>query len=322
MSQTNLHSAYYRNRQSEQELCCDFPGDELFINGLHAMQVHFYNNGTNIEIPILRVMNTAHSLAAYMFATTCSGDQLEYDALADYSLGKDRRLFKVVIIVLAAMLKRTEGFRARNCRNMLLDNRDPDFDEGVTLYDRFLSSAETRFAEENFLIDTNALITQLHEKEDIIAQQATEIQTLNYTITTMKEQLTQINIYGTQNHNCTQIGTQIIYNYSPTTSAQAEEHHVEPEEVKAENVQPVVTCPFIVTERLNELELYTIEQFTDMYRSAAAQEAKVLAEFLRKYEQLGVLNFRGLNKKEIFSTIVAFFPDQIKYGYSNFAYYF
>ena len=188
------HIDYFNDRQSEYELCRDFPGDEILIDGLHAMQCHFNNNGIYIDIPVVRVMNTAHYLAAYMFATTCSGDQMEYDALADMSLGRDKQMFRVAMIVLAAMLARTEGFRARNCRNLILDNRDPDFDEGVTLYDRFLRSAEKRFNEEDFLIDTQQLITQLHEKDQLITQQASTILQLQYTISTMNQQNNQYNI--------------------------------------------------------------------------------------------------------------------------------
>ena len=68
------HSEYYRDRSSESELCYDFPGDEILIDGLHAMQMHFWNNNRNIDIPVVRVMNAAHYLAAYMFETTCSGE--------------------------------------------------------------------------------------------------------------------------------------------------------------------------------------------------------------------------------------------------------
>ena len=102
------HSEYYRDRSSESELCYDFPGDEILIDGLHAMQMHFWSNNRNIDIPVVRVMNAAHYLAAYMFETTCSGDQTEYDVLAYASVGKDRQLAFLTIIVLAAMLKRTE----------------------------------------------------------------------------------------------------------------------------------------------------------------------------------------------------------------------
>jgi hypothetical protein len=177
------------------------------------MQLYFWNNGLNIEIPVVRVMNTAHFIAAYMFATSCSGDQMEYDALAYDSFCRDRQLMQVTIIVLAAMLQRTDGFRAKQCRNVLLQDRSPDFDYGVTLYDRFLRSAEKRFAEEDFLIDTGAQIQRLQAENQ---QLITENTQLKYTITTMEEQQnkhqTIVYNYGTyiteqhndihDNHNC------------------------------------------------------------------------------------------------------------------------
>ena len=161
MRTRELHSDYYRDRWSESDLCNDFPGDKILIDGLHAMQHHFYTNGVYVDIPIVRVMNTAHFLAAYMFATTCSGDQTEYDALAAMSLGSDKQMFRLAMIVLAAILARTEGLRARQCRSLVLDKRDTDFEEGVSLYNRFLQSAEKRFAEEDFLIDAHSQIQKL-----------------------------------------------------------------------------------------------------------------------------------------------------------------
>lgn len=204
---------YYRDRLTEYELCQDFPADEILIDGLYSMQSHFYNNGVNITIPVVRVMNTAHFLAAYMFNTECSGDQLEYEVLASMSLGRDRQLAIIAMIVLAAMLKRTDGFRAQQCRNVILDNRPPDFEEGVTLYDQFLRSAETRFSEEDFLIDTHTQIAQLKEEN---AQLTSENIQLKYTITQMENQYNQINI-GTQNNNCT------VNNYYATTTTASTE---------------------------------------------------------------------------------------------------
>ena len=206
---------YYRDRLTEYELCQDFPADELFIYGLYSMQSHFDNNGVHITIPIVRVMNTAHYLAAYMFATTCSGDQLEYEVMASMSCGRDRQLAKVALIVLAAMLKRTDGFRARQCRNVILDNRDEDFEEGVTLYDRFLRSAEKHFAEEDFLIDTHAQIIQLQEENTRLTSENIK---LKYTITTMEEKYQQFNI-GTQNVN---FGTINLYTTTATQTQTAD----------------------------------------------------------------------------------------------------
>ena len=207
-----LHREYYRDRLTEYELCQDFPGDEILIDGLYSMQSHFDRNGVNIAIPIVRVMNTAHWLAAYMFSTECSGDQMEYEAMASMSVGRDKQLAIVAMIVLAAMLKRTEGFRAKQCRNVILDNRPPDFEEGVSLYDRFLRSAEKHFAEEDFLIDTHAQIVQLQEENTRLTSENIK---LKYTITTMEEKYQQINI-GTQNNNYGTINN--FYGYSPSSS--------------------------------------------------------------------------------------------------------
>ena len=209
------HSDYYRDRSSESELCYDFPGDDIFIDGLHAMQMHFWSNNRNIDIPVVRVMNAAHFIAAYMLQTSCSGDQWEYDTLAYCSVGKDQQLAALTIIVLAAMLKRTDGFRARSCRNLILEERSEDFEEGVTLYERFLQTAEERFAEEDFLIDIPDLATQLREKDELIAQQSQQIATLENTITSMEEKYTQINI-GTQNN----IGNQYNITYAATAPSQ------------------------------------------------------------------------------------------------------
>ncbi len=210
------HKPYYRDRLTIWDLCHDFPEDEMYIDGLHAMQCHFYSHNVPVEIPVVRVMNAAHFLHAYVFQTTCSGDQTEYDMLAYGSVGHDKQVMLVTLIVLAAMLKRTEGFRARQCRNVLLEDRSEDFYDGVSLYDQFLSSEEKHFAEEDFLIDTHNQIAQ--QQEEITRLIAQNIE-LKYTITKMENKLTQFNI-GTQNNNCTQIEKQYNITYvTPTPEA-------------------------------------------------------------------------------------------------------
>ena len=207
------HDEYYRDRLTERDLCFDFPGDEILIDGLHAMQCHFWTNNVPVDIPVVRVMNAAHFIAAYMFATTCSGDQAEYDVLAYGSIGQDKKLVLVTMLVLAAMLNRTEGFRARNCRNVILADRTEDFYEGITLYEHFLQSAEKRFAEEDFLIDTHTQIQKLvAQNEQLIA----ENQTLKIKYQLMEKKYQQINI-GTQNNNCTQIENQYNITYMMPT---------------------------------------------------------------------------------------------------------
>lgn len=80
--------------------------------------------------------------------------------------------------------------------------------------------------------------------------------------------------------------------------------------------------PFVVPAILAELNLYSMVEFEKMYRAAAAKEAPDLAQFLKQYKQLGVLDFGRLNKKQIFETLQAFFPNEIHYLYNNFIYYF
>ena len=190
------HETYYHDRLTERDLCFDFPGDAILIDGLHAMQSHFGSNNVPVDIPVVRVMNTAHFLAAYMFATTCSGDQMEYDVLAYGSIGHDKKLVMVTMLVLAAMLERTEGVRAHNCRNLIISGRGEDFEEGMTLYERFLRSAEKRFAEEDFLIDTHAQIQKLIAENEQLTEENKELK-IKYQV--MEEKYTQYNI-GTQNN--------------------------------------------------------------------------------------------------------------------------
>ena len=307
------HSTYYRDRRSEEELCQDFPADKIFIDGLHAMQAHFDHNGVYIDIPVVRVMNTAHYIAAYMFATTCSGDQLEYDVLAYDSFGRDKKLVPLTMIVLAAMLKRTEGFRARNCRNLILDNRDPDFEEGVTLYDRFLRSAEERFAEEDFLMDTNNQIQKLQaENQQLISE---NIQ-LKYTISKMENQ------QNNQYNNC------VIYN-APVFNTNTTNNYY-PQAAPAEDVQPVqeekpatkTSLPFFVPAKLAELGTYTEEEFDGLYHDAVKGGAPKLAKFIKHYKELEVFDTKDLNKKETFEELKAFFGDELNFGYPNFAAYY
>ena len=92
-----------------------------------------------------------------------------------------------------------------------------------------------------------------------------------------------------------------------------------------EDVTPIekhIPCPFVVTEKLTDLGLYSLEQFEIMYREAAESDAKTLATFLKKYRQMGVLDFHGYSKKQIFKCIQAHFPTMRKYGYDNFVAYF
>ena len=82
------------------------------------------------------------------------------------------------------------------------------------------------------------------------------------------------------------------------------------------------SLPFFIPEKLQALELYTIEQFEDMYRKAVESDAHTLADFLHKYEKLGIFDFRGYEKNDVFETLRNYFPTMKVYKYNNFVTYF
>lgn len=197
------------------------------------MQSHFYTHNVPVEIPVVRVMNAAHFLLAYVFQTTCSDNQSEYDVLAYGSVGHDKKVMLLTLIVLAAMLKRTEGFRARMCRNMLLEDRSEDFYDGVSLYDQFLNSEEKHFAEEDFLLDTHNRLQKLAAENEQLTYENSQLKNAP---STMEEKYTQI--IGTQYKQDNNQGT--IYN-APVTiqyiTNPVEQNTSEPKQTYSEKEQ-------------------------------------------------------------------------------------
>lgn len=131
------------------------------------------------------------------------------------------------------------------------------------------------------------------------------------------------------------VGTQFIggkhtHNYPAPESPYATDHRivedVDFEEVPSSSVSPESHSdslyPFVVPAKLAELNLYSMIKFESMYREAASKEAPDFAKFLKQYNQLKVLDFGRLNKKQIFEILQAFFKDEIRYSYNNFIYYF
>ena len=183
---------YYQSRSTEAALCKAFPVDEILIRGLRALQVHLQGKGFYINIPRLNVMNAAHRIAAYLFVSDHTAGQIELDAMV-YGLARyDRYQALFIQMVLAAILKRTEGKRARMYRSIILDDRCEEFNEGVSLYEQFLEHTEKHFCEDDFLIDVAAMALTIRTQNE-------EIQRLNKQITTMEnneKSQTVINVAG------------------------------------------------------------------------------------------------------------------------------
>ena len=81
-------------------------------------------------------------------------------------------------------------------------------------------------------------------------------------------------------------------------------------------------CPYIQTDRLQEVGVYTPEQFNQLISQEAEKTAPQFAKFLRKHEKSGYLNFGGHNKQQIFDTLHAYYPNMKGYKYNNFSLYF
>ena len=161
MFTTYPHSQYYRDRTSERELCCDFPGDELFIRGLRAMELHLARYNGYVHIPVVRVMNTVHRAICILLHGNSGYEQADYDQAIHQALGQERLLTSIAMVTLIAILRRTDGQRAKQCRSMLMDDRSEDFYEGLELYERLIGPTELRLNEEDFLTDVMRQITDL-----------------------------------------------------------------------------------------------------------------------------------------------------------------
>ncbi len=122
------------------------------------------------------------------------------------------------------------------------------------------------------------------------------------------------------------VGVGYVYHFNQPSSlkpeaAEAAQPCAEESAAVAPNQRPD-GYPFVVPDKLTELDLYSMEEFEALFREAARGEAKKLAAFLKKYRDLQVLDFKGQNKKQIFGVLKDFFGDEIGYGYPNFAAYF
>lgn len=314
------YDTFYTSRHSVRELCCDYPADEPLVEGLYAMQMHLVNRGAVLTIPVLNVMNTAHYIAACMMQTGAEGDQYEYDTLAYMRLGHDAQVAMLAIMVLATMLKRTDGQRARQCRNVLLEDRNEDFYEGLSLYERFISSSERRFEEQDFLTDT---MRQISDLQNTVQQLTLEKQQLKQQLKQQMQTMNQYNQYNAPiyNYNAPVSITNNYYTQPPTAEThQRQETSVE--DIEQVATEPQSALPFFVPEKLAELGTATAEEFDALYHNAVQAGAPKLATFIKHYRGLQVLNTKGYNKKKTYEQLKAYFGEELGFGYANFAAYY
>lgn len=279
---------YFEPRQTQEDLCRDFPADSTFIGGLERMQHFFSNRNQPIRIPILRTMNLAHTIIAYMFSNECL-DQYDYDYIAYDGHGHDDQLKIITLIVVAAMLARTDNsFRATVCRDLVLDRRPQDFYEGVTLYDDFLRSTEKRFTEEDFLFDIPALVAQnqrLQYDNDKLSIENTQ---LKYSLTKMEDKLTQINQPNNQ-------GT--IYN-APVYIT-----YTVPVGQTSPAPEPEETTPEFFCRITDEARKTGKAQAVENELRTACVSAPKLIKAIRTNEALGYLDTQNLSSKDLYELL-------------------
>ncbi len=83
--------------------------------------------------------------------------------------------------------------------------------------------------------------------------------------------------------------------------------------------QAGTVCRYIDLDTLNREGLYSLEEFDKKLRQAAESEARVLCDFLHKYEKIGYLDFHSESKKHIFMHLQECYPTMRQYKYNNFA---
>ena len=92
--------------------------------------------------------------------------------------------------------------------------------------------------------------------------------------------------------------------------------------VQEEKPSPKSTLPFFVPAKLAELGTYSEDEFDALYHDAVQGGAPKLAKFLKHYRELQVFDTKGLNKKETFEELKAYFGAELDFGYPNFAAYY
>ena len=147
-----------------------------------------------VEMPCRQIVRTSIQVASQMLSDEAVEHNRDaYLCLINRLMDGSQQERMMVLIVTIALLGRLDSPHARRCRNTLRVDACEDFEEYLSLYEQFLKSSDTRFAEEDFLIDTHTAISRLQtEKQHLI----TENEQLKKTIHTMSKEKTIIHVAG------------------------------------------------------------------------------------------------------------------------------
>ncbi len=321
MSDIVFDSELYYNRRSENALCRDFPADAAIIDALYRWQMQIWNF-ENAQIPVLRVMNCAHRVAAHMLSGLFPYDDRNgYDYRIFRDMDNNRFLMSIVIVVLVAMLRCIDDSeRARTCVNIISDDRPEDFYERLSLFNEYVDkSCKVRCRAKDLLQDATELVERIAQLEAQQQQDKTTISTLQNTINTMQDETKHIG-YNVENMTINMSGGTLVQHADLVQAGG--EVRVEQAEQTVDRKRPAVLCPYLLQEKICEMGIATPEQIEAEMREESKKDAKHFAAYLRKKEKAGILHFHGDTKKQILATLQAHFPNMKCYSYNNFIAYF
>ena len=246
MSEDISDSELYYNRRSEAALCRDFPADAPIIDALYRWQMQIWNYG-NGQIPVLRVMNCAHRVAARMLSGLYEYDDRNgYDYRIFRDMDNDRFLMSIVIVVLVSMLRCIEDSdRARTCISIITDDRPEDFYERLSLFNDYMNaSCKIRCREKDLLQDATELVERIAQLE---AQQQQDISTIANLKTQIKHmEATQNNQFNAPVYkDCTfQTTNNTTNNYGVPPSERVKDECLTSEGAQDERVSGLTGQPF------------------------------------------------------------------------------
>lgn len=267
-----------------------------------------------VEMPCRQIVRTSIQVASQMLRDEAVEHNRDaYLCLINRLMDGSQQERMMVLIVTIALLGRLDSPHARRCRNTLRVNACEDFEEYLSLYEHFLKSSDTTFAEEDFLIDTHTAISRLQtEKQHLI----TENEQLKKTIHTMSKEKTIIHVAG--NYIAEQrIDIHDNQNvYLGGAPSGACEQSAEKEQTQDEKEQPQTRFALLTDLCIKEGKAEAVEA---ELRSAACASAAKLVAAIRTNEALGYLDTKNMSSQALYDALNDYFG--LDYSVRNFTKY-
>ena len=168
-------------------------------------------------------------------------------------------------------------------------------------------------------------VLELAELKDSNAQLTKEVIYYKRKIHTMEEEKKVKNIgYNVEQMTINMSGGTLVQ-HADLVQASGEVVVEKPSKVSNQCLEgsgQTTICAYLVPEKIAEIGICTMEQAEAELKAESEKEAKHFAAYLRKKEKAGIIYFHGDNKKQIFASLQAHFPNMKRYTYNNFIAYF